>query len=233
MKRQIFIVDDKIEDAEGFLLVLYATLSDCFDDEKEMKAIFDEVELFYIDILWEGEEQQEKERKKKARERKKFFTESYKNVKQYVKKTGVPLFSSVTYLDIFLSKKDYDNPATRKNLANQVYDAIGKKRQESPTYVILLDIILNVNKDTGEILEKKDVLSSILIREKIDEKHCIVYSTYDSFVFDDWKALAGRTPNCVRREWICRGRAIDLKYQQGLIDALELATNDGGSCADG
>lgn len=219
MKRQIFIVDDNIKDVGGFLLTLYAVLSDRFDKEEELKVRFEEIELFYIDILWN-------ERLDVAREE--YFTRSRTDVEKHVQDAGVPLFSKMEYLPVSLSEGSYCDRDNRSELAERVYDAISKNQQDSSPYVILLDIILNVNVDTGEILDSADVLSSLLFREKIDEEHCIVYSTYDDFVYDDWKSLVKKNPTCVRREWVCRGRAIDLVFQQGLLNALKLAENGGG-----
>ncbi len=220
MKRRVFIVDDKIDDVSGFLLVLYATLSDRFDKEEELKARFEEIELFYIDILWD-------ERPEVLQSRKDFFTESCADVERHVQNAGVPLFSNMEYLPVSLSEERYRDQIKRGELAEQVYNAISEMQQDGSPYVILLDIILNLNMDTGEIHNRADVLSSILFREKIDEKHCIVYSTYDGFLFDNWKLLTKKEPNCVWREWVCRGRAIDQKYQQGLLSALKLSENGG------
>lgn len=225
MKRQIFIVDDDIKDARGFLLTLYAVLSDRFDKEEELKVCFEEIELFYIDILWD-------ERPEVLQEREKYFTRSRADVEQYVQNAGVPLFSKMEYLPVSFSEERYRDQNNRGELAGQVYDTISEKKQDGSPYVILLDIILNINVDTGEIRKGGNVLSSLLLREKINEAHCIVYSTYEGFVFDDWKLLAKKKPNCVRREWVCRGRAIDLEYQRGLLNALKLAENGDGH-ADG
>lgn len=225
MKRQIFIVDDKIDDVRGFLLVLYATLSDHFDKEEELKARFEEIELFYIDILWD-------EQPEVLLDREKYFKKSRADVEQHVQNAGVPLFPNMEYLPVSLSEENYRDQANRGKLAEQVYNAIGEKQQDGSPYVILLDIILNDNVDTREIRNSKDVLSSLLFKEKIDEEHCIVYSTYGDFVYDDWKLLVQKNPNCVRREWVCRGRTIDQKYQQGLLTALKLSENGGGQ-ADG
>lgn len=225
MKRQIFIVDDNIKDATGFLLTLYAVLSDHFDKEEELKARFKEIELFYIDILWD-------ERPEVLRNRKEYFIRSCADVEQHIQSASVPSFSHMSYLPVSLSETRYREQAKRGKLAEQVYNTISKKRQDGSPYVILLDIILNAIVDTGEIRSSKDVLSSLLFRDKIDEKHCIVYSTYGDFVYNDWKSLIKSTPNCVRREWVCRGRAIDLPYQRGLLNALEL-TKNGDDQADG
>jgi len=225
MKRQIFIVDDNIKDARGFLLTLYAVLSDRFDEEEELEARFKEIELFYIDIIWD-------ERPEVRRDREECFTRSRADVEQYVQNANVPLFSNMEYFPISLSEERYRDQANRVELAEQVYNAISKKQQDGSPYVILLDIILNANVDTGEILNRVDVLSTLLFRDKIDEEHCIVYSTYGDFVYDDWKLLVKKIPNCVRREWVCRGRAIDLVYQRGLLNALKLAENGDGQ-ADG
>lgn len=228
MKRQIFIVDDKIKDVRGFLLILYAVLSDHFDDEKEMEARFEEIELFYIDILWEN-------RPEVFKDRKEYFDKSCAYVKEHVNKGNVPSFS-MNYLHVCLSEENYRDQANRSEMAKQVYDVIEEKRQEGYPYAILLDIILNLNVDTGEIHNRADILSSLLFREKINEKNCIVYSTYEDFLFDDWINLVKNTPNCtltcVRREWICRGRTIDLKYQKWLLNALELV-KDGDDQTDG
>lgn len=172
MKRQIFIVDDNIKDATGFLLTLYAVLSDHFDKEEELKARFKEIELFYIDILWD-------ERPEVLRNRKEYFIRSRTDVEQHIQSASVPSFSRMNYLPVSLSETRYREQAERDKLAEQVYSTISKKRQDGSPYVILLDIILNAIVDTGEIRSSKDVLSSLLFRDKIDERHCIVYSTYD------------------------------------------------------
>lgn len=225
MKRRIFIVDDKIDDVMGFLLILYATLSDCFDKEDELKARFEEIELFYIDILWD-------KRLEALQSRKEFFTKSCTDVNRHVQNAGVPLFSNMEYLPVSLSEECYRDQTNRGELAEQVYNAISERQQDGSPYVILLDVILNLNMDAGKIRNREDVLSSILFREKIDEKHCIVYSSYDDYVFEDWKFLIGKAPICVRRDLACRGRAIDLEYQRGLLNALKLAENGDGQ-ADG
>lgn len=219
IKRKIFIVDDTIIDTRGFLLILYAVLSDYFDKEEDLKARFAEIELFYIDILWDGQSEV-------LLDRENYFKKSRADVEQYVQDAGVPVFSNMEYLPVCLPEKCYlDDKDNRGKLAEQVYNAISERQQDGSPYVILLDIILNKNVDTREILNRADVLSTLLFREKIDEEHCIVYSNYNDFVFDDWKLLVKKNPNCVRREWLCHGSNIDLEYQRGLLNALKLAEN--------
>lgn len=223
MKRSIFIIDDRIKDARGFLLTLYAVLSDHFNKEEELKARFGEIELYYIDILWDDKPEVLQDREKR-------FTRSLVDVEQHVQGVGIPVFSRTEYLYCSFSEESYRNQDNRSQLAEKVYDIIRKKQEDDSPYVILLDIILNNNMDMGEILNKSHVLSTLLF--KIDARHCIVYSTYDNFVYDDWKLLVQESPNCVRREWLCRGRRIDLEYQRLLLNALELAQNGDGH-ADG
>lgn len=233
MKRQIFIVDDTIRDAGGFLLTLHAVLADSLEKD-QWSRVFKDIETFYIDILWDDKPADRPvdrltDQSVEQQERETYFYRTRDEVTQHVQAAGVPTFSKMEYKSIVFNENDYNDAEKREGMAEEIINCISKIHQSGDPYVILLDIILNNNSDTREILHEKNVLSTILFKhKKIGDEHCIVYSTYGDFIYDDWEGLAGKASKCIRREWACRGRAIDLQYQEWLLHALRLNEKGGG-----
>ena len=227
MKRSIFVIDDKLNDVRGILFSLQAVLRKmCGTDTKALS----EISIVFCHICWKNSEDTHQSNKS-------FFDHELNGVLAYIEGLELPVVKNIQYLPIELDAEEYSQDMIPK-MANRVIDAQKEsirafcgddalavfpntdKSVFPYTYAVLLDIVLNLNKDCECIQAKKRVLSNELYG-RFPDPHRIVFTNYDEGgITDNWMELSNTADEPIHRQYIARARGIYLPFKNKIYQAF-------------